>query len=301
MKVSIITINYNSSEFTIKLIRSILTNINSQSDYEIIIIDNASYENEYKILNSPLLPNDSRIKVYRNKVNNGFSGGNMDGYNKSSGEYLLFINNDCECKNDVLQPLIKFMQNNDKVGLLTGKVIGLDGKYTGTHKLFPSLSRSLLGNEFVRWRSKNKFISPKERIIKPTKVEVVSGAFMFFRRSLFEEINGFDTEFFLDCEEEDISKRVWDYGKEVYMLPEPEIFHEHGGSKKENELGLRNEFYISYKKLMFKHYNKPYSVIMLLLISLKIFKYFFSGRCKYDTVKLALKGFPEEYSLRYKQ
>ena len=301
MKVSIITINYNSSEFTIKLIRSILANINSLSDYEIIVIDNASYEHEYKILNSPLLPNDSRIKVYRNKVNNGFSGGNMDGYNKSSGEYLLFINNDCECKNDVLQPLIKFMQNNDKVGLLTGKVIGLDGKYTGTHKLFPSLSRSLLGNESVRWISKNKFISPKERIIKPTKVQVVTGAFMFFRRSIFEKINGFDTEFFLYCEEEDISKRVWDYGKEVYMLPEPEIIHEHGGSQKENLLGLRNEFYISYKKLMFKHYSKPYSIVMLLLTSLKIFKYFILGRCKYDTVKLALKGFPEECSLRYKQ
>jgi len=301
MKVSIITINYNSSEFTIKLIKSILTNINSLSDYEIIIIDNASYEHEYKILNSALLPNDSRIKVYRNKVNNGFSGGNMDGYNKSSGEYLLFINNDCECKNDVLQPLISYMQNNDKAGLLTGKVIGLDGKYTGTHKLFPSLSRSLLGNEFVRWISKNKFISPKEKIIKPTKVEVVTGAFMFFRRSLFEKINGFDTQFFLYCEEEDISKRVWGYGKEVFMLPEPEVIHEHGGSTKENVLGLRNEFFISYKKLMFKHYSKPYSIIMLLLISLKIFKYFFSGRCKYDTVKLALKGFPEEYSLRYKQ
>ena len=63
MKVSIITINYNSSEFTIKLVRSILANINSLSDYEIIIIDNASYEHEYKMLNSPLLPNDSRIKV----------------------------------------------------------------------------------------------------------------------------------------------------------------------------------------------------------------------------------------------
>ena len=148
MKVSIITINYNSSEFTIKLIKSILTNISSLSDYEIIVIDNASYEHEYEILNSPLLPKDSRIKVYRNKVNNGFSGGNMDGYNKSSGEYLLFINNDSECKNDILQPLMRFMQNNDKVGLLTGKVIGLDGKYTQTHKLFPSLSRSLLGNEF---------------------------------------------------------------------------------------------------------------------------------------------------------
>ncbi len=301
MKVSIITINYNSSQFTIKLIKSILSKINSHSDYEIIVIDNASNKNDYKILTSSLLLNDPRIKLYRNNINNGFSGGNMDGYNKSSGEYLLFINNDCECQNDVLQPLLKFMQNNDKAGLLTGKVIGLDGKYTGTHKLFPCLTRSLLGNEFARWISKNKFISPKQEITKPTKVQVVTGAFMFFKRSLFEKINGFDTQFFLDCEEEDISKRVWDYGKEVYMLPEPEIIHEHGGSKKDNAHGLRNEFYISYKKLMFKHYNKPYSLIMLLLTSLKIFKYFISGKCKYDTLKLALKGFPEESSLRYKQ
>ena len=124
---------------------------------------------------------------------------------------------------------------------------------------------------------------------------------MFFKRSLFEEIKGFDTRFFLDCEEEDISKRVWDHGKEIYVLPEPEIIHEQGGSKKENEIELRNEFYISYKKLMFKHYSKFYSVVMLLLISLKIFRYFLLGRCKYETVKLALKGFPEECSLRYKQ
>tara|TARA_B100001027_G_scaffold166860_1_gene118708 strand:- start:670 stop:1044 length:375 start_codon:yes stop_codon:yes gene_type:complete len=124
---------------------------------------------------------------------------------------------------------------------------------------------------------------------------------MFFSKKVFEDIDGFDREFFLDCEEEDISKRVWDIGKEVYMLPEPEIIHEHGGSKKENEIELRNEFYISYKKLMFKHYSKPYSILMLLLMSLKIFRYFILGKCKYDTVKLALKGFPEECSLRYKQ
>ena len=301
MKVSIITINYNSSEFTIKLIKSIFFNIKSLSDYEVIVVDNASDENDYKILRSSTLLNDPRIKVYRNNINNGFSGGNMDGYYKSSGDYLLFINNDCECKNDVLQPLIKFIQNNDKAGLLTGKVIGLDGKYTQTHKLFPCLSRSLLGNQFARWISRNKFISPTQKITEPTKVQVVTGAFMFFKRSLFEKINGFDTQFFLDCEEEDISKRVWDYGKEVYMLPEPEIIHECGGSKKDNLQGLHNEFYISYKKLMFKHYTKPYSLVMLLLTSLKILRYFLSGKCKYDTLELALKGFPEESSLRYKQ
>ena len=300
MQVSIITINYNSSLFTIKLVESIFKNVSKLIDYEIIITDNSSRDRDYDNLVKKL-PRDERIKLFRNKINNGFSGGNMDGYEKSNGKYLLFINNDCQCINDVIKPLIAFMECNNNVGLLTGKVRGVDGRYTGTHKLFPSLSKSLFGTRFTRILLKGKFISPKKSIKKPTRVQVVTGAFMFFSKKVFEDIDGFDRKFFLDCEEEDISKRVWDMGKEVYMLPEPEIIHEHGGSKKENEIELRNEFYISYKKLMFKHYSKPYSILMLLLMSLKIFRYFILGKCKYDTVKLALKGFPEECSLRYKQ
>ena len=109
MQVSIITINYNSSLFTIKLVDSILENVNKLHDYEIIITDNSSDTNDYKNLVSKL-PRNDRIKLYRNKVNNGFSGGNMDGYEKSNGKYLLFINNDCQCKNDAIKPLIEFMK-----------------------------------------------------------------------------------------------------------------------------------------------------------------------------------------------
>ena len=104
MKVSIITINYNSSAYTIKLIESILKNISNTILYEIIVTDNASEKDDYDYLISNI-PSDSRIKIFRNNINTGFSGGNMDGYNKSSGEYLLFINNDCECLNDVLSHL----------------------------------------------------------------------------------------------------------------------------------------------------------------------------------------------------
>ena len=42
------------------------------------------------------------------------------------------------------------------------------------------------------------------------KVQVVTGAFMFFRRDVFIEVDGLDKRFFLYCEEEDVSKRVWD-------------------------------------------------------------------------------------------
>ncbi|MEL0172786.1 MAG: hypothetical protein VW871_04460, partial [Gammaproteobacteria bacterium] len=180
-------------------------------------------------------------------------------------------------------------------------VRGNDGKITGTHKLFPSLSKNLFGTRFARLLLRDKFMSPKKAITKPTKVQVVTGAFMFFSREVFENINGFDRKFFLDCEEEDISKRVWDIGKEVYMLPEPEIIHEHGGSKKDNKNDLRNEYYISYKKLLFKHYSKPYAIVMLLLTYFKLFKLSITGNTNLSLLKIALMGFSERYSLRYKQ
>lgn len=300
MQVSIITINYNSSLFTIKLVDSILENVSKLHDYEIIITDNSSDTNDYKNLVSKL-PRNDRIKLYRNKVNNGFSGGNMDGYEKSNGKYLLFINNDCQCKNDPIKPLIEFMENNDNVGLLTGKMRGNDGKYTGSHKLFPSLSKSLFGTRFARLLLKDKFISPKKAITKPTKVQVVTGAFMFFTREVFENINGFDRKFFLFCEEEDISKRVWGFGKKVYILPESEIVHEHGGSMNDHSDELKTEYYISYKKLIYKHYSKPYAILMLLLTYLKLFKIFITGQGNTSLFKAALVGFPERYSLRYKQ
>ena len=299
MKVSIITINYNSSSYTIKLVESILRYTSDEIEYEIIITDNASTNKDYKYLTANM-PDDARIKIYRSNINTGFAEGNMEGYSKSCGEYLLFINNDCFCMNDIIKPLIRFMEQEASAGLLTGKIYGLDGKYTGTHKLFPSLLKSIFGSKLARVFNKNKFISAKAQINKPTLVEVVSGALMFFRRNVFDSVKGFDKLFFLDCEEEDISKRVWNLGKKVYMIPEPEVTHAHGGSK-DDSFELRNEYYISYKKLIFKHYGFIYSSIMMIFVYLKILKLVLSRRCDVTLVILALKGFPECDSLRYKQ
>tara|TARA_B100001059_G_C17760937_1_gene542786 strand:+ start:319 stop:1230 length:912 start_codon:yes stop_codon:yes gene_type:complete len=299
MQVSIITINYNSSEYTIKLVKSIFDKVSSNIEYEIIITDNQSKNDDYKNLVENL-PIDSRVKVLRSNINTGFAGGNMNGYLESCGKYLLFINNDCECLNDILHPLVTFIKNNNSVGLLTGKVHGKDGKYAGSHCLFPCLSKSIFGTEMCRFLNKNKFVSPKKPVTKPIKVEVVSGAFMFFDRDVFKSISGFDTDFFLDCEEEDISKRVWNAGKEVYMNPEAKIFHVHGGSKDSGH-DIANEYYISYKKLIYKHYGFFYSRIMMMLMYLNILGKVVRLKARPSLVKLALMGFPEKRSLRYKQ
>ena len=111
MMISIITINFNSSEYTIKLVNSIFNKVSSDIRYQIIITDNASESSDYQNLIDNI-PKDKNIKIIRSNVNTGFAGGNMSGYKESSGEYLLFINNDCECINDVVTPLVDFMKKN---------------------------------------------------------------------------------------------------------------------------------------------------------------------------------------------
>ena len=161
MQVSIITINYNSSKHTLKLIESIIKNISSNVSYEIIITDNASHIDDYEnLLNHK--PDDERIRIFRSTINTGFSGGNMNGFKHAKGEYVLFINNDCICLNDVLTPLLSFIKKNKKAALLTGTVMGEDGLATGSHKLFPCLTKSIFGTQACRFFFKHKFTSPKK-------------------------------------------------------------------------------------------------------------------------------------------
>ena len=299
MQVSIITINYNSSVHTIKLINSIIKNVSPTISYEMIIVDNASHDHDFDNLIKNI-PQDKRIRVFQNNINTGFAGGNMDGYKKSSGKYVLFINNDCECLNDIITPLVDFIKNNKSAGLLTGKVMGKDGLASGAHKLFPCLSKSILGTEACRFFLKNKFVSPKKIIKQPTQVQVVTGAFMFFESNVFKLVGGLDTNFFLYCEEEDISKRIWNLGKEVYIIPNSEVVHEHGGSKNSSH-EISNEYYISYRKLIFKHYNLPYAILMMIFVYMKILKDIFRMKTNIKLIILALCGFHESFSLRYKQ
>ena len=69
MQVSIITINYNSSLFTIKLVESIFKNVSRLIDYEIIITGNSSKNSDSDNLIKKL-PRDERIKLFRNEINN---------------------------------------------------------------------------------------------------------------------------------------------------------------------------------------------------------------------------------------
>ena len=295
---SFITINYNSSSFTIKLIESIISQTKDLC-FEIIVVDNASEKEDLSSLKS-FVKNINNITIIENKLNVGFASGNMLGINYAKGKYYFFINNDCVLLNNTSKILKDFLDFNEDVGLATAKVLDNKGNYSSSYKQFPHLIKQLFGNSIQRIVSKNRFPSNKIKLEKNSEVEVVSGSCMFFRKDVFSSIGGFDTVFFLYCEEEDICKRVWDFGKKVYFIPKAEVFHEAGGST-EKSFEIEREFYISYYHLLDKHYNFLEILLLKIALFIKLFFRIFKKKNGFKIFLAAIQGFSIKSSLRYQQ
>ncbi len=298
IEVSFITINYNSSNYTKSLVSSILLNTKDVS-YEVIIIDNASEEKDFENLNVGFFSGEN-IKIIRSPINLGFAGGNMLGVSAAKGRYYFFINNDCEVLNDAASIFKKFLITHPTTALVTGSVLDKENRFSSSYKQFPHIAKQLFGNSIQRIFSKRKFPSNKVKLEHPAKVEVVSGACMFFDAKVFCKIGGFDTVFFLYCEEEDISKRVWDQGSEVYFVPSARVFHASGGSSSQ-EASLEKEYYISYFHLLDKHYNRLGRGLLKLALFFKLFFRVFKRRNGLRVFASMLGGFAKKDSLRYKQ
>lgn len=298
MNISIITVNYNSSKHTINMVESIRCMSSLHIKYEIIIVDNASETDEYAQLS--ILQELPNVTIIRNCLNSGFASGNMLGVQYATGDYYLFLNNDTLFLNDVLTYFHNYAKSHTNVGLLGGHLSNQDGSRTSSYKKFPSLLSNLLGNTLARFFTPNDFPSNKSLLNKPTEVGVISGSCMFFRASIFDAIGGFDTVFFLYCEEEDISNRVWESGTSVIYLPDAHILHLEGASTIRS-LAIEKEFYISYVHLLEKHFPLWKSSLIKALRILKELRRSFRSRQSFQLFLFLLRGAPIKESLRYTQ
>lgn len=299
IEISFITINYNSSLLTINLIKSILEKTTDDISFEIIVVDNASLPSEVNLLERYILQY-TQVKLVKNRINSGFASGNMLGVNYAQGDYYFFINNDCLLLNNVSLIFKQFLDKNCDVSLVSGKVLDENKNFRSSYKQFPHLVKQIFGNSIQRVISNNKFPSNKVNLTSNTPVEVVSGACMFFRAIDFNHIGGFDTIFFLYCEEEDICKRIWNINKKVYFIPEAEIYHKSGGSSS-SKLDLEKEFYLSYDYLIKKHFNSLEVIVLKLSLFIKLFFRIFKRKNGIKIFLFFLFSLKMSNGLRHKQ
>lgn len=270
--ISVIIINFNSDEYTIECINSIIKETSENLNYEIIVVDNGSKKESYIKVKTYLETTKfiPPVELIRSDINTGFGSGNMIGVQKATGKYLAFINNDTILENDCLSYLKKFMDNQPHVGVCGPQAFTKDKKILPTIDHFASLAKEILGRKFLEKINSKKYPKRKKLYTEPQQGQFVSGSFMFFRAEDFNIVGGFDTNIFLYYEETDICKRLAKINKSAYLVPEATFIHFHGAST-EKSIAIKTELKISLLYIIKKHYGIIPFYILLTYLQIRYF------------------------------
>jgi GT2 family glycosyltransferase len=172
------------------------------------------------------------VELVESGVNGGYGAGNNVSIRRHlDADFHLVLNPDVLVAPDALIRAINYMIANSKVGLLTPQVRGFDNSIQYLCKRPPTLldmfirsaSSRLLNRIFAE---RNFRYEMREydygQVICP--VPYPTGCFMLFRRSVLNQIVGFDEGFFLHYEDADIGRRVAQVSLTVYV-PDVVVLH----------------------------------------------------------------------------
>ncbi len=297
-EISIIIINYNTSQLTSNCVESIIKHEHNKS-IEFIIIDNASMEEDFQNL-VKLTSNVANLKIFRSKINLGFAAGNMLGYQFSNGKFTAFINSDVLFIEPVFSTLIFFMNKNLDAGVCGPQILNSELEKSISFRPFEGLRYKILGKNFLAFTNPKKANMKKDYKI-PTMVDFVIGSFMFFNTKAFNQIGGFDINTFLYYEESDICYRLKQNGFKTYFIPEVQYIHLEGKSSQVN-FNLKLEHIISYLYVTRKNSGLiKYCIIKYFLIVSYLFKAPFKKKNRFMFINLLKMNESLALSMRHNQ
>ncbi len=247
-----VTVQIVLYEENYKLIKECLINLKG---LKVIIIDN---KNNF-FLKEKLVSEFSIEKYILNKKNIGYSRAHNQASKYVDTEYLLILNADCLIDKVSIQTLINTIEKNKKCGLVSPTTYDNEGNFTYNSGYFPEQG---IKNEPLL-------------IDGDVCVNSVLGSSMLISKKLFQELNGFDENFFLYFSDDELCKRIKKKKLSVIQSFNSKALHIHGISKVENiikKIFLR-EFHYTFDE-MYYYYKQKIDSNIVNKNKKKIFNYF---------------------------
>ncbi len=267
---SVIIVNYNVRYFLEQCLLS-LAKATHHLRIETFVVDNDSSDDSMQMVREKF----PEVKLIENKKNVGFSAANNQAIIQSSGKYMLLLNPDTILSEDTLIACFDYMQSHEQAGAVCVKMIDGSGQYlpeskrgkptltasmfkmTGIYKLFPK-------SPFF-----NAYYAGDIDENQEADIEVMTGAFMFLRKSAVDKVGLLDNAFFMYGEDIDYSYRILEAGYTNHYLPKTTIIHFKGESTKKSSINYTRIFYNAMIIFVKKHY-KGRGMLYILALQLAV-------------------------------
>ena len=211
LRASIIIVNYNAREKLLRCLESILSA--SQKDFEVIVVDNNSSDG----IADHIERDFQNVRLIRSQTNLGFGAGNNLAAREAQGKYLVFLNPDTLVQQGWLEALLKPFDVDDRVGLVTSKILLADEP-----EIINTCGNSVHFTGLTLCRGLGQV---PEAFAEKQEVDAVSGAAFAIRQDLFETLGGFDEDTFLYMEDTDLSWRARLSGWRCLYTPDSVVLH----------------------------------------------------------------------------
>lgn len=245
-QLSVVIVNYNVRHFLELCLKSVQAAI-ATIDAEIIVVDNASADDSCEMVRT-LFPD---VILIANKDNVGFSTANNQGVVIAQGEYVCILNPDTCVTEETFTKLLDFAAKTPKMGAVGTRLID------GTGRFLPESKRNLPTPKVAFQKIFGSGTSYYVEDLDETDVgpvTVLVGAFMFLKRTVYQEVGGFDEQYFMYGEDIDLSYTIAKAGYQNYYFGETTILH-YKGESTAKDATYRKRFYGAMRIFYQKHFK----------------------------------------------
>jgi len=250
VKLSVVILNYNVRYFLEQCLRSV-ARATYGIDSEIIVIDNNSSDDSCEMVRQQF----PDILLIENDKNVGFSNANNQAVAVAKGEFICILNPDTAVAEDTFIRCLDFAEQVSDIGIIGVQYMD------GTGHFLPECKRNIPTPKSALMKLLGKQGSYYASQLAPNaegEVPVLAGAFMWMKRSVFEEVGGFDPDYFMYGEDIDISYKVLKAGYRNYYLGTTILLHYKGESTQKDD-----SYYESFYGAMRLFYKKNYKTNVL--------------------------------------
>ncbi|HTN38256.1 MAG TPA: glycosyltransferase family 2 protein [Arachidicoccus sp.] len=246
--VAVVILNYNGRNFLEKFLPSVLAS--TYTKFKVIVADNNSTDDSVAFLES----NYPSLELITLKQNFGFA----EGYNQAlkgvDAGYFVLLNSDVEVQPGWIEPVIEMMEMDTKVAVCQPKILSYHHKNEFEYAGAAGGWIDFLGYPFARGRVFDQLEKDSGQYKDSNTVFWATGAAMFVKASVYNEVGGLYGAFFAHQEEIDFCWRTQNAGYKIACCTASTVYHVGGGTLPK---GHRKTFLNFRNNLMMLSRNLP--------------------------------------------